>query len=159
MDDLFRTVLDYFAWKGWPVEVNDRRDLLRLRYETAHGHWHLYARALADTGQLIFYSVLPNPVAPTHHPLVAEYLHRANHGLPIGNFELDYADGEVRFRTSIPLGNMEPHITLIDALVQANLATMEDYLPGLHQIIAGTQTPATAIQIIRTEMDNLDFLG
>lgn len=31
----------------------------------------------------------------------AEYLHRINYGLLLGNFEMDYDEGEVRFRTSL----------------------------------------------------------
>ena len=32
---------------------------------------------------------------------MAEYLHRANYGLRVGNFELDYDDGEIRYKTYI----------------------------------------------------------
>lgn len=32
---------------------------------------------------------------------LAEFLTRANYGLFIGNFEMDWQDGEVRYKTSI----------------------------------------------------------
>jgi len=32
---------------------------------------------------------------------VNEFLTRANYGLNIGNFEMDFQDGEIRFKTAI----------------------------------------------------------
>jgi len=32
---------------------------------------------------------------------VAEFINRANYGIIIGNFEMDFADGEIRYKTSI----------------------------------------------------------
>ena len=84
-------------------------------------------------------------------PAVVEYLTRANWGLVIGNFELDYADGEIRFKTSVQLNEGELHAGLLHPLVYGNLDTMDRYLPGLHAVIALQQTPAEAIRAVEQE--------
>lgn len=48
----------------------------------------------------ITYAVLSNKVSRDYILNVAEYLHRANFGLLYGNFELDYNDGEIRYKIS-----------------------------------------------------------
>ena len=48
----------------------------------------------------VTYAVLSNNVSKEHMSNVAEYLHRANFGLLYGNFELDYNDGEIRYKVS-----------------------------------------------------------
>src|SRR5579863_2871455 len=101
MQDLLRNVLDYFESKGWPASADKQETLLRVEYKTRDGDWTLYARADEDHRQVMFYSVLPAKVGEDRKPAMAEFLIRANFGLNIGNFEMDWEDGEVRFRTSI----------------------------------------------------------
>ena len=75
----------------------------------------------------------------------------------LGNFEMDWEDGEVRYRTSMALGNQDLEFSLIDNLVMANLVAMEDYYDGLQSVNQGIITPKDAIKKIRRELDDLDF--
>jgi hypothetical protein len=61
-----------------------------------------------------------------------------------GNFEMDWADGEVRFKTGLELTGIEPTIDLVASLVQPNLAAVLRYLPGLVMVIRNEADPATA---------------
>lgn len=76
---------------------------------------------------------------------MAEYLTRANYGLVLGNFEMDFRDGEVRYKTSIDVEGAEIVPGLIRNLVYANVITMDRYLPGLLSVIYGNLTPHEAI--------------
>lgn len=49
---------------------------------------------------------------------IAERITRIHFGLVSGNFEMNWEDGEVRFRTGIELTGISPTIELIAALVQ-----------------------------------------
>ena len=55
---------------------------------------------------------MSNFVLYLYHPLTileplrkttAEFICRANYGLPIGNFEMDFSDGELRYKVGIPM--------------------------------------------------------
>ena len=74
---------------------------------------------------------------------------RANYGLIIGNFEMDFSDGEVRYKTSIDVEDEDEDdrlsVALIKNLVYANVLTMDRYLPGVMSIIYGDVSPAQAI--------------
>jgi hypothetical protein len=48
---------------------------------------------------------------------VAEFLTRANSGMVIGNFELDFADGEIRYKTSIDVEGDKLSYAIIKRLV------------------------------------------
>jgi hypothetical protein len=78
---------------------------------------------------------------------IAEFLTRANYGMTIGNFELDYTDGEIRYKTSIDVTNDQLSPALIQTLVYINVAMMDEYLPGIQAVIDGA-TPIAAIQAI-----------
>ena len=78
--------------------------------------------------------------------LAAEYLTRANYGLSIGNFEMDFEDGEVRYKTSIDVEGGELTQGMIKNLVYSNCATTDRYLHGLMKVVYGNADPASAVR-------------
>jgi hypothetical protein len=75
---------------------------------------------------------------------VAEFISRVNFGLVSGNFEMDWTDGEVRFKTGIELTGVTPTTELVAALVQPNLSAVLRYLPDLLMVIRNEADPVTA---------------
>ena len=55
----------------------------------------------------------------------------------IGNLELDYSDGEIRYKTSVDIEDVEVVEPLIRHLIYANVLTMDKYFPGLMRVIYG----------------------
>ena len=62
-----------------------------------------------------------------------------------GNFELDFEDGEFRYKTSLDLEGLEPNPALFVPMVYANVATMDRYLPGVLSVMYGSIAPAEAV--------------
>ena len=67
---------------------------------------------------------------------VAQFLTRTNYGLAAGNFELDFEDGEIRYKTAIHLQGDELDRLILKRLVRANGVAMETYLPEIESILA-----------------------
>jgi len=68
--------------------------------------------------------------------------------MTLGNFELDFSDGEMRFKTSVSVGDGAVTADLIKPVVIANLGTMDEYLPGIMAVGFGNQTPQIPIKEI-----------
>ena len=94
---------------------------------------------------MLFYSYCPVKVPENKRPLVGDFLTRANYGLLVGNFEMDYNDGEVRYKTSIDVEGNKLSVALVKRLVYDNLAVMDRYLPGVLSVIYGGASPTEAI--------------
>ena len=67
-------------------------------------NWHWLARSSTNGSFLMFYAYSPINVPQDKRAAAAEYLTRCNWGLTFGSFEMDWADGQAAFRTSVPLG-------------------------------------------------------
>jgi hypothetical protein len=93
----------------------------------------------------VFYSVLDTNVPPDKRSAVAEFLTRANYGVYIGNFEMDYSDGEVRYKTSITVKGDRLTPALVKNLVYINVIMMDEYFPGIMSVIYAGVSPADAI--------------
>lgn len=141
-------VAAFFIDEGWLCEQVVDQPILHTVFEGKSGGWHCFAHCHLEIAQLLFYSIAPLRVAAALRPAVAEYLTRANWGLRLGNFEMDYSDGEVRYKTSLQFDQTQLTPELLRPLILGNVAGMDKYLPGLQAILSQAQTPLEAINTI-----------
>lgn len=146
MGSLFDAVCKYFEDEEWIFLNLDSDSMLQMTYHGTNGRWSCYAQVGEEDQIVRFYSVCPVNVPETHLATAAEYLMRANFGLKTGNFEMDYTDGDVRYKTSLDVENAVISHELISNIVNANLATMDRYLAGLLEVLYGNISPSEAIQ-------------
>ncbi len=148
---IFNTLVAFFEADDWPFDrVNDVQ-AIRTGFSGENGKWMCYAHAREEAQQFVFYSVLPANIPLPKRDLVAEFITRANYGMIIGNYELNYDDGEVRYKTSIDIEGAELSFPLVRQVVYQNVENMDRYLPGFMSIIYAGITPADAIARIESE--------
>jgi hypothetical protein len=146
MGELADRTKEFFVSDDWKFsELGD--GVLRLGFSGRNGNWTCIARPREDRGILLFYSIAAVNVPEEKRLMVAEYLTRANYGLPLGNFEMDFSDGEVRFKTSLDVEGEEYMLTpaMIKSLVYSNVLTMDRYLAGMMAVIYGDASPEQEI--------------
>jgi hypothetical protein len=148
MGQLLDKLTEFFHDEEWEYQVLDSRSILRLGFSGENGHWPCYAQAREPQQQLVLYSICPLRVPSPVRPTMAEFLTRANYGLVVGNFEMDYEDGEVRYKTSVDVEDCEVSTELLRHIVYANVTTLDRYLPGIIAVLAGSQSPAEAVAAI-----------
>src|SRR5262245_1286024 len=136
----------FFSEDGWPAVFDTDLNRFVMLFQGTQAEWACFAYALEEDKQFVFYSVAPVLADEPHRPAVAEYLSRANYGLVLGNFELDFDDGDIRYKTSIDVEDAELTPELIRHVVYANVEAMDRYLPGLMLVLADGASPAGAIQ-------------
>jgi hypothetical protein len=145
MPSILSQLIRFFEDDGWRYEQISDLPALRTGFAGENGRWTCYAHAREAEHQVVFYSVLPVNVPPEKLSVVAEFVTRANYGMIVGNFELNYEDGEVRYKTSIDVGAGGLSLPLVRQLVYPNVATMDHYVPGLMAVIYSPTSPADAI--------------
>jgi len=155
MAGIFSRLIDFMEEEGWKYEILEGETVLRFHFKASAGRFHFYANVEEDKNWLIFYSYLPVNTPIEKIPAMAEFITRANRGMPIGNFELDYDDGEIRYKTSIDVEGGELVNKMIDNLLRANLSTMNRYFTSMMELIYGDKSAKELIQKIEGT-DELD---
>jgi hypothetical protein len=89
-------------------------------------------------------------VAADDKVAMAEFLTRANFGLAVGNFEMDWESGAIRCKTSLDIEGTQLNEALVEGLVNANLITSERYLPGMRAVAENGANPEEAINEIES---------
>lgn len=141
--ELLTKFLDTDEW--YPRRI-DGKYAFSMTYSGKNGDFRCYAIIRVDLEEFLFYAVSPVK-APEHvHGAISEFLTRANYGLRIGNFELDYSDGEIRYKSSLDFESQALTQELIRNAIYPAVHTMDRYLPGLLRVSFGGATPLEAIE-------------
>lgn len=148
---IFQAMVDYFETDEWNYTENESDETIRVEVAGKNVDYSCVAAAREETRIFRFYSICPIRVPKTKRRSVAEFLTRANYGLSLGNFEMDWTDGEIRYKTSAYVGECDLYFSVIKQLINANLQIMDEYFPGLMKMIYGDVSAAEAIAEIENE--------
>jgi hypothetical protein len=119
-----------------PLSEDAQQHLFLIGMEGENSRFHCIADLKEDLKIFLFYSVCSVPIAPAQVSLLSAFLTAANYGRMLGNFEMNLADGEIRYKTSLHYGNLELTDVMIDPLVKISMLTMDQVIP----IIEGLTT-------------------
>ena len=138
MTKIFEPTVAFLEANRWDFVKDVEDNIIHTGYQGRHDNWQCYARAREEQNQLVFYSIAPTRAPIERREAVALYLMHVNYGLILGYFELDLSDGEVRFKTSLDIGNHNLTNSLIKPVIFTNVSMMDKYWPAIKSIIDGT---------------------
>ncbi|MEJ2209732.1 MAG: YbjN domain-containing protein [Anaerolineae bacterium] len=146
----FATLGQFLEEDGWYPQQLEDRNIYRMGFAGNNGDTTCYAQVLVDLEIFLFYVQWPVKVPEDARLAAAEYLTRANYGLRIGNFEMDFSDGEVRYKSSLDFEGATLTPDLIKHAIYPAVQTMDRYLPGLMAVMYGGKPAAEAIDEIES---------
>ena len=137
-------VTAFFASEEWAVSAIDDAPVPAVRggFRGENGEWTLDVFWFTDSQELVIYSSLPNPIVDDRRGAVAGYLTFVNFGLPVGNFELSPVTGHLRFKTGVAVLEEDLTEDIVARQVYANVMTTDRYVPGIVQVVWGTDPGA-----------------
>ncbi len=146
MGRILDTAKQFLEKDDWPVSLVEGRTVVKTGFEGKNGQFTCYAQERKEQEQFVFYSIFPVRTPENKMSEVAEFITRANYGMIIGNFELDYGDGEIRYKTSVDVEDTDFNEPLVRHMVYANVLTMDKYFPGLMRVLYAGINPVSAIE-------------
>ena len=138
----------FFQSVGWVVEGPDEQGGFSGSARGQHGTYPCTVSVDEGLGLVSFYVHSPSNVPPERLAEAAEFLTRANHRMRIGNFEMDFDDGEVRFKSQAIGDGAGLTPERVQVVVHSGLAAMDRYYPGLLETVTGAANAAQAIKRI-----------
>jgi hypothetical protein len=132
---------------GWEPESSERT----TNFFVDFGPPHLpVADALAaitpGTERFLFYVNFGAAAPPRRRDEVARFITLANWALTIGNFEMDYDDGHVRFKSSVDFEGVELSEALIRNTILPAMHAVETYADSLMAVLANGKDARQAMK-------------
>lgn len=137
MGRIYNAVAQFFEQDEWHVAPGSVENSLEAEYNGKHGQLKCIAYAAEPQNQFVFYSIAPLQVSEQAIAQMATFLHQINYGLILGNFEMDYRDGEIRFKTSVDVEDTKLTYELIRNTIHGNIFQIQQYLPGIYGLMGG----------------------
>ena len=108
------------------------------------------ARVYIDVLDWAFKVLCVPPIAADDGSIdvTAEFLTRVNYSMNIGNFEMDYSDGEIRYKTAVLCSDTVPTYSQVKDAIYLNIITLERYCDALTMVLYGMITPEAAIKLL-----------
>jgi hypothetical protein len=96
--------------------------------------------------QLGVNSFIPNKAVPALRTAATELLTRINFELALGCFEMNLADGEIRFRTSVilPAADITPGI--VEHLIRSNICIVDERYTQIMAVLYASIAPEVALK-------------
>lgn len=144
----FETLGKFLTEDEWYPQQLEDRHIYRMGFSGKNGQVSCYAQIRIDLEQFIFYAIAPIKTPEEVRLNIAEFITRANYGLRIGNFEMDFNDGEIRYKSSMDFEAVSLEPELIRNAIYPAVQTMDRYLPGLMSVVYGNKSAEEAVSEI-----------
>ena len=143
---VFDVLIDFMTRDGWVYREIEHRRVVALGVEGKNGRFDGYTIVTEEERQIAVYSVSPVKVPDYKRYNMATFITLLNYGTVVGNFEMNFQDGELRYKTSLDAEDAALNPALIKHLIYTSVTTMDDYLPGILSVIYGNISPEEAFQ-------------
>ena len=154
-----RNMLDKFKVKYTYDDTRDGRYVFALTYRLSNtklAQTNVTISVIAskknpeNCARIMSYGYIGLKADENNMASVAEFLHRANYDMTFGNFELDYNDGEIRYKMALNCTDKIPGDDAVrDALI-IPLSMIERYGDGLLSVMMSSVAPKDAIEKIES---------
>lgn len=124
---MFKQICNYFDNHSIDYQLIEKDNTLIFGIKTESQNDYLCILSVIEKESfLVFYSILQNISIPKRQRnKIAIFLTEINYGLLIGNYEMDFSDGEIRFKTSIDFEGIELTDAIINNIISSNLSVSE----------------------------------
>lgn len=112
--------------------------------------------------EIVMYGVAPIGVDPCdteRMAQMAEFICRANYGIKNGGFELDFRDGEIRYKCYVDCANLIPSDEVIRNGILCIGVMYEHYSEGILDVVIGGKSAAEALEENEEELPEGTFCG
>lgn len=151
MNVAYEQLVQHLQERDVKYRANEDTRVVSAEFQGEVGNYRLMATVDEDGELFQVLAMSPVLVPKGARPLIAEALVRANYGLVLGKFEMDFEDGELRFQIGQVLTGGELPDDVIERSFGAAMAMLDRYLPAFLSVIYGNELPKDAIRNVEGE--------
>lgn len=149
MGRIYDAALAWFEEDDWSCDADPERAVIVVGVKGRNHQWRCVATCSEELEVFRFYSLLVPEVPGDQRARIGEFINRANYGLQVGCFEIDYSDGEIRLRTSVDLEGTSEPAPLIQQVVHANVSLADRFYPGIMAVLHADVPPVDALERVK----------
>ena len=144
-EPLLPTIIDALNDRDWTYTVNEELSLVTFGVGGEHTAYNCAVFADDETRLVTVIAQSPMRVPHEERLSACEMLMRANHGLMFGAFDLDFSDGEVRYKVAVDVEGGTLGVEAVQSMITVALDMYELWYPALMKVVYGGVSPEDAV--------------
>lgn len=151
MENTIKLIEEFFDENEWNYDYDEKSNLFttNINMNNMLGTLEIYIKIHKNS--YVVYVVLNSKIEEPFYDKIAEYLHRANYGMRNGNFEMDYTDGEIRYKTFVGFEGIKLSAKIVERSILVPIFMFEKYGINLYRIILDDDDPKQLIENVEEE--------
>ena len=142
---MFERFKEYLKGVELTYSIVENETIIMFPY-TSKGNYQCVIDVNDEAKIVIIYTILGSLVELEKRNRIAQLLTRINFGIRIGNFEMDYGDGQIRYKTSIDYDGIKNFDdSLLENLIMYNLVKTDEFYQAIEE---GLHTRKTIEKIL-----------
>lgn len=157
MEKIEQLIKDFFKAVDWKYNFTDnerKRFTAGLRMGGVLGAIRIVI-IIFDKSYIV-YGVLNSTAEKDKYASVAEFITRANYGMQNGNFEMDYRDGEIRYKTFVKFEKSNISESVVAESILVPVFMIEKYGKSLIKVMLGEVSAEDGIAEAEETANELD---
>lgn len=147
--NIANAVNDFLKEDDWHFSFDENRGMFRFGLGLKGKLKKINYIVDIKDGEYLVYAISPLGADEEDAKMMAnmaEFICRANYGLKMGNFELDFDDGEVRFKVHVLCKGVTPTAEMIKRSIYCPATMFDHYGSGIVDIIFNDATGMAAVE-------------
>ena len=147
MNKIIAPLVEFLDSKSIGYELDQETQVVRLGIDADNVRWRCFA-CMDDTGRFVFVSMIPLNAPVARRVACAELLARINVRLGLGHFEIDFNDGELGYRTVVPVakrGRLSGD--LIEHVLLGHHTIVDRFIPTISAVLFSGLSPEKALAL------------
>ena len=154
MNKILTSLIEFLEAKSLSYDPDEEAQAVRLGVDAANLRWRCFA-CKDDSGRFVFVSLIPIKAPEARRVACAEVLCRINARLGLGHFDMDFNDGELVFRTVVPLAKRgRLSADLIEHLLQGHTVVVDRFIPAITSVVFSGQSPKKALALLEESTED-----
>lgn len=154
-DEIVSVVKQFLADDDWHYSFNENTGIFRFGLRIRSKIQNISYVIDVHDDEFVTYGMCPIGADREDSEMMAqmaEFICRANYGLKNGCFEMDWRDGEIRYKSFVDCENLFPSTDVVKNSVHCTAAMIKRYAPGIVDIIFGGAKAKDAIAKCEKDM-------
>lgn len=146
MEQVIKLIKDLFDSEDWKYDFDeeDKVFITGINMNSVLGSLRIHI--FVQENSYIVYANLQASAEKDCYEKISEYLHRANYGLRNGNFELNYEDGEIRYKIFVDFEDRELSKDVVARSIFMPIFMFDRYGRGLIKLMLNEGDPKELIE-------------
>lgn len=147
--NIANAVNDFLKEDDWHFSFDEKRGIFRFGLGLKGKLKKLHYIVDIKEDEYLVYTISPLGADEEDAKMMvnmAEFICRANYGLKMGNFELDFDDGEVRFKVHVLCKGVTPTAEMIKRSIYCPATMFDHYGSGIVDIIFNDTSGKAAVE-------------